>query len=309
MGRNILEQNKNQKKGLQFSYYIVAIIDLLGMSSALEQIKGPPTNEIEKKEFLKYAKPTFGRLGNFRKSIEKIRDDFKRPIESKRQDAKNNLTPEQQTIYKKYSNVQIETEFFSDTAILKINLMENPEIAPITSAWNLLLQLRALMLSCIAGGWPVRGAVELGVCSEMQPYGLFGQALSRAHHIESKIADYPRVVIGGHFLKYLDDTRNIEFADGIFSPEKRIVISFVERIKKSLIKDSDGQIILDYLDKASYGPEGEKTFEDVMKKASLFIEGEISRFKQSSDLKLFDRYNKLKEYFLRKQCWVKNPSP
>lgn len=280
--------------------YIVAVIDLLGISASLENIKEIPSDPKKVKEFTDSLKPTFGRVNNFRESIDEVRSKF---VTKPDEDYAKNLTVEQVEIYKKHSSTEVGVEFFSDTAILKINLKNSTNFSPITSAWNLLGQLQTLMISFLAGGWPIRGAIELGICAELEPHGLFGQAISRAHHIESKIAEYPRIVIGGHFLEYLKYNKAIMGADGIPLSERKIIFSFIESIEKYLEEDDDGHIIIDYLNKDAFGPKGASTFERATTKASEFIGGEILKFRKTGNILLFRRYQKLKKYFLRKGCW------
>lgn len=284
---------------LQCSHYIVAIIDLLGISEALEKIKNLPESSDDEPEFIKGLKPTFGRVRNFRQIIWNLKNRF---ITKPQEQYAAKLTDKQNEIYKKYSSVDVDVEFFSDTALLKINLKVNEKYSPITSAWNLLGQLGVQMISFLAGGWPVRGAIEMGICAELEPHGLFGQAIARAHHIESRISDYPRIVIGGHFLKFLQVHRNIMAAEGLPVEEKKIILSFTKLIEDYLMEDGDGQIILDYLKKEKYGTDT-GAFEESVKKGSSYIKGEILRFSQDRNLKLFNRYQKLKKYYQIKNCW------
>lgn len=290
------------KAEFEYSYYIVAIIDLLGVSESLEKIGGFPTNDSEKSTFISTLRPSFGRVNNFREHIIRIKDSFTgRPLGGRRP---RPLSPEEEKIYLKYSNPKVETEFFSDTAILKINLKENDNYSPITSAWNLFIQLELLMISCLSGNWPIRGAVEVGICAELDPHGLFGQAIARAHYLESRIAEYPRIVIGGHFLEFLNSHNHIMEATGIPEAEKRLMLSFSKLIQEFLIEDDDGQIILDYLVATRYGKTANPTFEEIAKKISINIQKEIECFRKQGNTKLFNRYRKLKNFFQRKNCWA-----
>jgi hypothetical protein len=43
---------------------------------------------------------------------------------------------------------------------------------------------------------PVRGGIEIGLGAELDDREIFGSGISEAYRLESKIADWPRILIG-----------------------------------------------------------------------------------------------------------------
>jgi hypothetical protein len=52
-------------------------------------------------------------------------------------------------------------------------------------------------------GWPIRGGIELGLAMDIDNDDIYGPALARAYTLESKVAQYPRIVIGEELILYL----------------------------------------------------------------------------------------------------------
>ena len=75
---------------------------------------------------------------------------------------------------------------------------------------------------------------------------IYGPALSRAYALESKIANYPRVVVGEELIKYLNLIRTLNKNSGL-SANDRVNALAAEKSIELLTEDDDGYIIVDYL--------------------------------------------------------------
>ena len=142
------------------------------------------------------------------------------------------------------------------------------------------------------------------MCVDFLVYDVYGFI---TYSLESKIAQYPRIVIGKELLNYLrnlsekiqqipdqdQDKEDIELC-------KRIA----DKCLKMVIKDLDGNQILDYLgdefrkifDKFPQD-DREVSYEEILKKAFDFVKAEYKKRKELGDSKLASRYSQLYNYF------------
>ena len=58
-------------------------------------------------------------------------------------------------------------------------------------------------LTMLAGRQAIRGGIDVGVAVELRDKELYGPALARAYELESKTANYPRVVLGEELIRYI----------------------------------------------------------------------------------------------------------
>jgi hypothetical protein len=283
-----------------FNFHAVALIDILGQSAELEKFTVVPKDETEKDAFLTVARATVGRVRRFRKSVRQFNELLSRPI-SVPAIAKANWPPEAYQLFKKYRQPEISIRFFSDLAVISISLLGNPYHSPLLSIQGLFHELSLLLLTQMANGVMIRGAIDVGICSEIEKGELYGQGLSRAYSLEAKRADYPRIVLGPHFLQYLESYSRSE----VSPPEKVIQESYLNLIGQCIELDQDCYI-LSYLCefiKHSYSEEPH-AFEEVVKHCCRFIKDEIDRCGQIDDQKLGRRAHKVKEYFQTHGCWT-----
>jgi len=291
-------------KQYDFSFYVVVLVDLLGQSEKLEKFSTLPKSKEgkEAEHFIEMVKQTFEDVKKFRELILELRDVLSRKI--KIPDAiKSRLNTSQLKLAEKYTMPIVEVQFFSDLAMLKINLLEREDHSPLISINSLFSQLAILFLSQLSIGIPLRGAIDVGICAELDKNDLYGQAVSRAYKLESKVADYPRIIVGQDFIDYLNSFEDIE----VSKEEIKIIDFWVNYIKNCLIKDTDGNFILSYLspvfiDSYSYSID---SFKESIKDASKFIFNEIKKYEKLGDKKLQDRYIGLMNYFKNQNCWIK----
>lgn len=133
---------------------------------------------------------------------------------------------------------------------------------------------------------------------------MYGSVSYQVYHLESKIAKYPRIVIGDELCSYL-----FSLSKGIkqFPEQKeediKLCKSLAEACLKMVIKDIDGQPILDYLGDSfkknlNNSPlEGKMTYDETVNKAFQFVEEEYLKRKNTKDNKLALRYYLLYNYF------------
>lgn len=188
-----------------FGYYFVAAIDVLGQKRALQQFKDLPSTIEEKNDFVRVAKHTFG-------VVEGIRQSFKLfygVYSNTKRDFNVDLTAEQEKHYRRMRRCgKLIFHGFSDTFFTFVPLGSETYFeatAAINGVTAGLKACSATMLHALAAGHALRGGIEAGLGAELKDGDIYGPGLSNAHYLESKVAQYPRIVIGNELVDYLND--------------------------------------------------------------------------------------------------------
>jgi CYTH domain-containing protein len=282
------------------SFHIVALVDLLGQGAKLDKFAGIPQTTKEKRAFSRLARATFGTVEHFRERIMVLNRAL--PKAHGVPDAvKENLSPRQLRLVAKSLEPRVGLQFFTDLALLTINLSGQKGYLPVLSLYSLLRQLGLLMLTQLAEGVLIRGAIEAGICAELRGNDLYGQAISRAYTLESDAALYPRIVVGGHVLDYVTS-----FTEKKLSEDERSVSDcYVKIINSCLKEDTDGVPTFFYLDplfrRSYFGHENDLRY--VVKSACQAIQRHQALC-CNGDEQLNERLSRVEEYFKSQGCWV-----
>lgn len=158
------------------------------------------------------------------------------------------------------------------------------------------------MLAASNKGSTVCGGVEVGMlahfscASDGLPGGSYGPAIAKANHLERKLADYPRVVVGPTLRSYLDMTIRNADSDGLARANRAVAL----QCRQHLAQDTNGCWIVDYLNgtfaNAGGKPEG---WRGLQTDAVAFIQAELAQFTAAKDERLTAKYQRLSAYFER----------
>jgi len=305
MGKHIDNANTT------FSYYAVALIDILKQKKILKKMKFSE-NEQEKEEFIKLWKKSGGVVKLLRESFDCFFNSYSKFDPNKYP----NLTKEQIISMTRMRTAEIKKQQFSDTMIFYTSLEDNHKLFPINNIQALFLALSGTLIMALSIGEVFRGGIEIQWGSNDCFGGeeLYGRVLSDAYELESKIAGYPRIVIGKHMYNYLRKECSLEGND-IDSKYRK---DMANNLKKMVCLDSDGVQILDYLGEMTkylFGIDGINRLEDPVKKASIFIKNEYVKYKNKvsmefikenielakKNMELANRYFMLNCYFRDRQ--------
>lgn len=148
-------------------------------------------------------------------------------------------------------------------------------------------------LSCISMGWPIHGGIDLSLAMDIDDNELYGPAIARAYTIESKIAFYPRIVIGDELIRYLNAiTSNQTKTAGEIAHAK-----FAATALNFLAQDDDGNAFLDYLGDDIRNTLSDQATLKVVKTAHEFVIKKSIEYKECRNSKLGFRYTLLRNYF------------
>jgi hypothetical protein len=303
---------ENKSNTVQYNYYVVAFIDVLGQSDAfryegiyLDSYKSPfigNRDEINKRLLEAHKKTA--------KVVEDLRSRFKEYIKLSVRDPAKPIPPyipqDQTNQYKQMIETDIDLRMFSDCILATTCVSDVPAKkiygSILTSVFYILIACEGMMLDALAIGKPFRGAIDIGMGTRLGNGDIYGPVSSRVYELERNIVQYPRIVLGEelinflinihkHSREYCSDDRDAEYC-------KQTAQTCLNRIKKDL----DGVYILDYLGKEAAeemkrAGQGD-ILEEYYQKSFKFIDEEYQKHKENMDQKLAQRYFMLKQYFI-----------
>lgn len=273
-----MDNNSN----LEMNYYLVAFIDVLGQQNALQKMNRLPdqTNEEEMLKFRTAIKNTVGNIYSFR-------DFFKKYFDSYNQ--KNDKSP----FANIFTSNDIKFQRFSDCFIMFSSLKSEINKASVQNVFSVVASCASVFLLWLSMGRPLRGAIEVGTGLEIYENEIYGYVLSEAYRLESKVAQYPRIVIGHNLVNYLMMTKLTKEND-IYSEFNRGMASCCLDM---IVQDVDGHPIVDYLGEGFKKYVAKDIIDEIPIKAYDFLVKQSERYQKERNTNLAFRYNLLRDYF------------
>jgi len=276
---------------MNIGYYAVCFIDLLGQQDRLRALSGLPdeADEAQMAGFVQALKGTYGVVTGTRKLFA----TFFKSYSAERRTDLSALTEEQRHQYAKMKSNQIHTALFSDSMVAFTSLADQDSKLPVSGLFGVIGAAASTMLSSLAAGHPVRGAVDIGLGMEIEEGEIYGPCLSRAYTLESRTAQYPRILVGQECINYLNQTARQEPKD-IYAQAS---IAIAQTCIDLLAVDNDGYAIVDYLGKGFKSSIAHTLDRQVVKNAF----GNVIKFSEAcrdaKDTRLAFRYALLRNYF------------
>lgn len=277
-----------------FGWHVVALIDILGQSSQLAKWDFVPDSLSPQSEWLEAVRASLGRVLSWREEFEKQFAEYEDPLMGHKGARYTSAPAAEQRQFDEFRQHSLNHAHFSDTLIFYSPLMNKHGYLQVGNVAGFLITCGALLLAGLAGKTVFRGAIDVGMLSRFPAGDPYGPALAKAHHLESKVAKYPRIVVGSGLFSYLDA---IEKKSGTDAPTRAIQAGAAWC--RSLIgKDDDSQPIVDYLNENFAGlADDSEGWRHVQGTAFDFARGELQRFRKEGNQKLAERYERLVGYF------------
>ncbi len=186
---------------------------------------------------------------------------------------------------------------FSDSLVVTVPLSKEEEYRGSTlGVWRAMTAAAAVTTIALAEGKPIRGGIEIAVGIEIAEDEVYGPALAQAYVLESKQADYPRVLIGDNMWRYLEV---IAGATEFKTPEGQLARRFAELSMQLVTVDpDDGRRMLDIF--GTSARDSKAIDVDTVRRAYAFALSQVRRFADAGDQKLYQRYRRLVEYLIRR---------
>lgn len=276
-------------KQAELCYWVVAFIDLLGQGDKMDRLNSIPESPEKDPGFQKLIKDTFFAIDEMHRSCAELFE-----MHMKRSDMADIPSEISEERYESSRRSELKFQRFSDGLVAFVSQRNTDQNLPVNGVNALFNALGVLMLSQLAKGKPFRCGVDVGIGMEMNPNELYGPAVKSAYDLESKVAQYPRIVVGDRLRDYLRILAEVK-SD---SDDGRLSAAHADVMLKRLVQDMDGHWILNYL--------GEQFLNDLNRvsearymidKAHAFVLSELEIHKQSQNSKLAFRYCMLDDYF------------
>jgi len=290
---------EKDSKEVETSNYAVTYIDVLGQRDRLKQFPKVLLDKESLASLDEHIKGTYVRVC-------KVRDTFKDYFEGHENRPRNYpmynaLSDRQKAEFKKLEGGKLSFQHFSDTIVFYAplkNVEGELNIRPIL----LMLSASALsMLINLSRKIPIRGSIEIGAATNWPDFGIYGSALYSTYDLESKVALYPRIVVGDELIKYLSRWIGIDKGDPVSKFNKELAT----RCFSIICEDEDGRPIVDFLSQnlpklfeRSIQDEPFQVLKDKVAQGFEFVKQQHEHFKNKKDSDLAFRYALLKEYYL-----------
>ncbi len=272
--------------------YVVCFIDVLGQRAALRAQRQMPRS-VDPAEIGKFVATIMGTVGQV-SSLHRYTQMTLKSIDSRKSALDPNPDPVIQDVLEASLQHNIRQQRWSDGIMLFSSITEANEASKMRCVAYLIYLAGLDVLFGLAEGYAVRGGIDIGWASELNPSELYGAAVANAYELESEIAQYPRIVAGDALMEYLKAAA-ARSQPGIVEAANQAAA----RVALDLLRpDVDGIYFVDYLGSGFQINIAHTIYPEMVRRASQFIRSELDRFRTERNTKLAFRYQVLHSYFL-----------
>ncbi|MBU2009702.1 MAG: hypothetical protein KJ624_07710 [Chloroflexi bacterium] len=275
--------------GTILGYYFVAFIDIVGQRDRLKQLVSLPKNDAERKAVAGILSETSAYVKDLRGQFDTLFEMAAKPT-----GLLDGLKPEQRAWAEQRKRTTLWRRGFSDSYFMTVPCWHEQSWGAHTLAiYGSLFSICGMFIWALAKRKPFRGAVEVGLGTEIAKEEVYGPVNVRVFELE-KNAGCPRIIIGKGLLDHLDDL------------EKRCSDSLEGRHTKHSIQDCRNLVTTDYTDTLILDPMGEgvkavpgAVAPEMVERAYRFVVSEEQSFGKSGkepDEKLHRYYGDLRKY-------------
>jgi hypothetical protein len=295
-----MKDTMKKEDKVNVNWYLVAFVDVLGQKNLLRNLRGLPANS-EKgfEQFIHLLKETAGTVELLRKVFLSFFESYNKPTLDQSQ-----LTEEQKLLYSKFKGNELKSHMFSDFVSLSLSLRDDENRVPMSGVYSTMVSAASVMLTMLSGKKVIRGGIDVGIGLELRNGDIYGSAVSRAYEIESKIAQYPRIVIGDDLSKYLD-AQSKRTVNNPFDDMNR---QLAQLCTQFIVTDEDGHPFLDYLGEPFKNDIAGQLSPEIVTNAYKFVVEQWLKFRSQKNSKLALRFMLLRDYFENHlHLWVEDP--
>ena len=268
--------------------YMVAFLDVLGQSDEVLKLQYKPTNKEEEKIAASVLENTAGYILDLREAF----ISYSQAI-GQSTGLLDRLPPNQREQAETMRRVEAEFHGLSDSILITVPLTnDNEHCTPMNSIYPSLFGICGMFIPALVSKKPFRGGVDIGWGVRLTQDELYGSALVKAVKLESKAAEYPRVIIGNSLLDYINQ---VEAFDSCTIFSKFAKMNAVN-CKSLITSDFDEYHILDVIGSGFQSVE-HATKPQWVEQSYEFIVKTHERFGEIDDTKHHSRYGLLRNYF------------
>ena len=270
----------------ELSHYVIGYFDVLGQSGSLVQPGSFPPSEKQFQEQGQQARRAIHAVDHLRRLFRGQFETFAKGETLKRLQSER-PSPQRADLAAALAS-KIVNWGMSDAYVAAVPLARGPGLGAVADVYRLLLAAAVVWLTSLAMGNPIRGGVEVGTAAPLGDNEVYGEGLVRAYRLESRAAQWPRIVVGQRLLETLRDVR-----------DRRIepTASFARDCCLLLRQDLDDRAVVDVLGRAMARLVGRSDLHEAFPKAHDHVRGQIRLHRDAGDCKLVSRYETLLAYF------------
>lgn len=286
------------KGNINYYYYLLAFIDVLGQKEVFQNLENQPLTDNHPQLIEAHKQTAF--------FVETLRDGFEDFFDAytAEKEPSVKVVPEKMDQFKAMLKSNLKHQRFSDCIQAYVCLhTDKYHSNAVNGVFGTLLACGGMLLLSLASKKAFRAGIEVGLGTELDNGEIYGPVLYKAYDLESKIAEYPRIVIGRELINYLTQLANgHKQLPEQAKEDVELCKLMAMRCLKMVVQDLDNVPILDYLGNEFFqsineNPERAKEFRDVSNLAFKFVESEYLKRKQAGNKKLALRYYLLLNYF------------
>lgn len=274
------------------AWYVTAYLDALGIREALSgipDVPGPLTSE--------QMSTCTDSLFRSYEIIKSVRDGIEHQVNTFGEtNILHTISPEKRDLFLRIRHTDIRYRFFSDSITLYQCLRNDLILVPMGAVFGILGACGSALLTGIINGHPIRGGIEIGLGVEIDENDIYGHTLAEAYRLESKVAHYPRLVIGKRLLNWINAFSSRDAQDEASTLNQKLA----SLCRSMIFVDHDSTPVLDYLGEGFVAHVSRGLGNDVYAALNSAIDQNIVRFEGSNESAL-GKWQYLKQYFLSRQ--------
>lgn len=282
-----------REEPFSLGYYCVAFVDLLGQSNALDEIRELPTTPAQRDAVIEAMRNSVGKVRAIRETFNRYLTQLATPSPA----ILAQIPSHHHDVFQKLRLTQIQHWGVSDSFVLAIRLREDPAFAPVNNAnavWAAMFSLAAISLVALAGGIVLRGGVDVGLGTDVFPNETYGPAVVSAYRLESKVAEYPRIVVGDSLTKYLRYLANMQ-EDPLRPGGETVARSAMLCGELVCNAPDDGRAMVHFLSRSMFKDSPE--LDGLAERARVWVVRELQKHVAEGNQVLKGRYERLLTYF------------
>lgn len=275
---------------MNVQWFAVGFFDLLGQREKLKDLVLRPGDRMDSEYGRRYAQLVA--------PVEQHRNLFEKAIAAARARWNGYQAPEQldeslRGDLARLMSQQLQMHAFSDSVVLWTPLSVGTVEPQVAGLMELVTCAATVSLSLLAAKTTLRGGITVNVGSILPSGAFYGPVLGEAVHAESKVADWPRVILDEHACTFLSNARAMPLDNPLRLANRHVA----DECASLLFTCGDGLTCVD-----SFGPKFVGAPGDPLREAAPFKQGldwlraELIHFRESGNAKLEKKYRKLIEH-------------
>jgi hypothetical protein len=270
-----------------YGFHCIAFLDILGQRRKLLQLAPIPRRDEETTRLLR---ETAGNVIRLRRRLAACFEGYGTPtlyLDKLPPDASKRILNARQSL--KSRNV-------GDSIIMDVSFLgDEDRCASMIGVYGCIASCCILHQVGLSAKSPIRGGIDVGLGLDIGEPGdpeVYGPVLGNAYNLESKLADYPRILVSNGLIAYLEQTAQLSQT----TPLGRLASWLAADCKRFITSDTDGKPMLDFLGEKMATLSTTEERKQQFAQINECIAEQRQTAQSENDAKLLNRYDRLAAY-------------